>query len=426
MKLALALLVLAGCGYRASFDNCSVRCADGVCPGGYACNAEGYCQLDGTTSCAMNPGDDALPLDAFDPACVDVVCDEERAPACIAGDTLRTFAHPGTCSAGTCSYPSVDELCAGSCANARCTGRWIAMVEQNAPAGRFGHTAVWTGDAMIVWGGAGSSTGSFGDGARYDAATGVWTAISDQGAPSPRRDHSAVWTGSEMIVFGGAPITQGTPFGDGAIYRPATDSWRPLPTTGAPSPRFAHSAVWTGKEMIVWGGGTASTSSLADGAAYNPATETWRTLAAANAPSPRRDHVAVWTGTEMIVWGGSTIYAGGSVFGDAAAYDPVLDRWTPSATTNAPSPRFQHAAVWTGSELLLWGGAVSSTGTLGDGARLGLGTASWDALPTTNQPSPRRDFTAVWTGREMLLWGGSTIVDGGSVFGSGVILQVFR
>src|SRR4029079_11787887 len=32
--------------------------------------------------------------------------------------------------------------------------------------------------------------------------------------------------------------------------------------------------------------------------------ETWTTMSTINAPAPRASHTAVWTGSEMIVWGG--------------------------------------------------------------------------------------------------------------------------
>ena len=59
-----------------------------------------------------------------------------------------------------------------------------------------------------------------------------------------------MWTGSEMIVWGGG----GASFANtGGRYNPSTDSWTATSTTNAPSARFAHTAVWTGSEMIVWG-----------------------------------------------------------------------------------------------------------------------------------------------------------------------------
>jgi hypothetical protein len=38
------------------------------------------------------------------------------------------------------------------------------------------------------------------------------------------------------------------------------------------------------------------------------------------------------------------------------------DTWTPTSTTNAPTARGGHTAVWTGSEMIIWGGTSDSTG----------------------------------------------------------------
>jgi N-acetylneuraminic acid mutarotase len=314
----------------------------------------------------------------------------------------------------------------GACSNARCAGAWGAFVQQGQPAGRYGHVAVWTGSEMIVWGGALSSTQSYGDGARFDPVHGTWRAISSTNAPSPRREHTAVWTGTEMIVWGGSEITQGYPLADGGRYDPVTDTWTPIADTSALAARFGHTAVWTGHEMIVWGGAASSTYSYGDGASYDPSTGTWTAIASAGAPSARRDHVAVWTGSEMIVWGGSSISAGGGVYADTSVYDPVADAWSSLATTGTPSERFAPIAVWTGSELVMWGGGNSSTSSLGDGARLDPMTGAWSSLPTTNAPSARRDHTAVWIGSDVLVWGGSTILDGGGVFDTGARFAIYQ
>jgi hypothetical protein len=68
------------------------------------------------------------------------------------------------------------------------------------------------------------------------------------------------------MIWGGTPA-DGTD--DGALYDPETDSWTPLPASGAPSWRTAYSVVWTGAEAIVWGGLSRSTP-LGDGARYVP------------------------------------------------------------------------------------------------------------------------------------------------------------
>src|SRR4051812_4639239 len=94
-------------------------------------------------------------------------------------------------------------------------------------------------------------------------ASGSWEKIPSLCAPSGRSHHAAVWTGSEMIVWGG---TDGaTYFPDGARYNPLAHSWSPISPIGAPSAREFPCAVWTGSEMIVWGGDFNGTSFFQDG-----------------------------------------------------------------------------------------------------------------------------------------------------------------
>ena len=71
-----------------------------------------------------------------------------------------------------------------------------------------------------------------------------------------------------------------------------------------PTARAAHTAVWTGSEMIVWGGVNGGNFLFNTGGRYNPSTDSWRATSITNAPSARYLHTAVWTGSEMIVWGG--------------------------------------------------------------------------------------------------------------------------
>jgi len=40
-------------------------------------------------------------------------------------------------------------------------------------------------------------------GARYDPKTDTWAALSTLNAPPPRVNHTAVWTGQGMLIFGG-------------------------------------------------------------------------------------------------------------------------------------------------------------------------------------------------------------------------------
>ena len=58
--------------------------------------------------------------------------------------------------------------------------------------------------------------------------------------------------------------------------------------------------------MVVWGGENNS-AGLNTGGKYNPVTNSWVASSMSNAPISRYRHTAVWTGTEMIVWGGYNV-----------------------------------------------------------------------------------------------------------------------
>jgi hypothetical protein len=162
------------------------------------------------------------------------------------------------------------------------------------------------------------------------------------------------------------------------------DTWTPTSTTNAPTGRAYHSAVWTGTEMIVWGGGNSSAFTLNTGGKYNPSTDTWTATSTTNAPSARRLHTAVWNGSEMIAWGGSD---GMNLLNTGGRYNPGTDSWTVTSTTGAPVGRAFHTAVWTGSEMIVWGGEIS-TGYQNTGGRYNPSTDSWTATSTTNAPDP--------------------------------------
>ncbi len=63
------------------------------------------------------------------------------------------------------------------------------------------------------------------------------------------------------------------------------------------------------------------------------------------------------------------------------------DTWTPTSVTNAPDARRWHTAVWTGSEMIVWGGIGSNGSNLNTGGRYNPSTDSWTATSTTNAPA---------------------------------------
>jgi N-acetylneuraminic acid mutarotase len=274
------------------------------------------------------------------------------------------------------------------------TDSWIATSLINAPAARTDHTAVWTGSEMIVWGGAGSG-GYFNTGGRYNPSNDTWTATSTTNAPAASDARTAVWTGTEMIVWGGYPYTN-----TGGRYNPRTDSWTATSTVNAPTGRVSHTAVWTGSEMMVWGGEVAALTYTNTGGRYDPPTDSWTATSASNVPSARRSQTAVWAGGEMIVWGGY-FYDGSSHYLDTGGrYNPIANSWTATSTTSAPTARDYHTAVWTDSEMIVWGGYRGSY--LNTGGRYCAQSGS----PTITLGAAGRKVGGINTVR--LTWSGAT------------------
>jgi N-acetylneuraminic acid mutarotase len=285
------------------------------------------------------------------------------------------------------------------------TNSWASVTAFGAPSGRNYHTAIWTGDRMIVWGGHTyiPEYQQFGTGGRYDPVSNSWTPTYSPGAPEGRAYLPAVWTGNEMIVWGGGFWTGGDGLyieavDTGGRYSPVTDSWTPTSSVNAPEPRYDHSAVWSVDYVVVWGG-TNYNDELDTGGRYYPVGDQWGATSLVDAPIERSGHTAVWTGDEMIVWGGTTSAPGGR-------YDPLADVWSSVSSVGAPSYRSNHSVVWTGDEMIVWGG-------YGDGHELDTGgryapvSDSWTPTSTVDTPPARYRHSAVWTGDEMIVWGGN-------------------
>jgi len=294
---------------------------------------------------------------------------------------------------------------------------WEPTAAAGAPTPRTNHTAVWTGSQMIVWGGevavAEDPAGVTATGARYDPASKTWTPMSTVNAPPPRHSHSAVWTGSKMIVWGGYGAVEHEI--TGGVYDPASDLWTPVTTVNAPSGRVQHRSVWIGSEMLVWGG--LKGSALSTGARYAPAADTWTALP--QGLSPRFDHSVIWAETRMIVWGGNDLF---DWHQDGAFFDPATGWAEATSLTNVPERRQGHVTLWTGTQMIVWGGFDGGdsldTGGVFDPAPANGG--AWTEITTTGAPQGREKLVGLWTGAQLMVWGGcggnscfTTFGDGG-------------
>lgn len=294
------------------------------------------------------------------------------------------------------SAGSISGTAVGS--DARATGTWRMLPQAPIDQAMAGFSGVWTGSRMIVFGGASRTAAGWWSepyvGAAYDPATGTWSRLPNLSAGWPY-GFKAVWTGKEMIAFSG--------LGSWA-YDPQTNLWRQLPNGGG----FGGVLAWTGRELIAWGGGCCGEDSSV-GYAYSPTTNTWRKLPRSPL-APSESPIGVWSGRELVILV-SGIDPDGKPYraslARAAAYNPTTDTWR--RTAPPPAPRSRATAVWDGREVLLVGGAIVREGpqpwpltrsVLAYNPR----TNHWRRLAPME--TGRIDCAAVWTGKQLLIWGG--------------------
>jgi len=220
-----------------------------------------------------------------------------------------------------------------------------------------------------------------------------------------RRQHTAVWTGTDMIVWGGQGSSARK---DGARYTLGTDTWSSIAAapTSLSTGRYDHVAVWSGTEMLIWGGVDSTFYYKGDGGRYDPASGTWKSMSVSPLSARSAPKNAVWSTTtnEMIIWGGSD----GTIRADGAAYDPKTDTWAmlPASPLGA---RSGHSMLWTGSVVLIWGGGSSGgvSNPWNDGATYDPKTKTWTKLAALATGTEGRwGHVSVMTDKEFLFWGG--------------------
>ena len=232
----------------------------------------------------------------------------------------------------------------------------------------------------------------------FDSATGRIAGAAPSGHEWLRIVYAVVWTGDRVLIVSRADSAR--PRGFRLLsYDPALDVWDeseadPLPTGDV---RWRGSAVWTGSEVLFAG----------TGVALDPVEGSWRVFTAA--PLADRIHATtVWTGQEIVIWGGCSLeprYCGGKLFADGAVYDPSADSWREMSPSPLP-PGTYPTAAWTGSEVIYYAGVVE--GGTSSAASYDPASDRWTLLPTP-PVSPRRDFELAWSDDAELLfgWGGS-------------------
>ncbi len=281
--------------------------------------------------------------------------------------------------------------------------------------------AIWTGDRILLWGGfrrANNSSEWVYSGGLLNPEDGSFQTLDKPKEWNPKTftwdldaRQSLIWTGDKAIIWGGIDTLTGDALG--AIYTPGK-GLNAMAGDGEFAPRriAGHSAIWTGEKMIIWGGysGTSdSTRSISNsGAIYNLATNSWEPTVSTNAPSARAGHQAVWTGSRMIVISGAGVSAPLDLRSTSASYDiekGVWENWTSELIVE----RTSHRAVWNGEEILLVGGKSARFRTFfGEVFAFNPVTKRWRVLGASMQPTPRSNPSLIWTGSSAIVWGGQS------------------
>jgi hypothetical protein len=276
---------------------------------------------------------------------------------------------------------------------------------------RFGPVFVWDGSSLLELGGSIAGGGLGGPAshgaAAYDPATRRWRRLASAPAAVMPAGAAAVWTGRQVFVFGRPALPGERDTKVAGLYDPATNRW--TVTARAPIGDFANqpTAVWTGTRVILAGMGNSRTQAL-EIAGYNPATNTWSRLAPpTGAAHPTMGIAIVATNDSVLLWSlwgrGQRIgprtyteHSGVDVFRllSAGGWTNVTGSWPQNHTVDAP--------IFTGSTILvapgqIWCGACSHPAPFNERGYL-VDPASLHITPIPHGPFDDVGPQIIWTG----------------------------
>src|SRR6266851_2260006 len=155
-------------------------------------------------------------------------------------------------------------------------GHWDTLAKP--PQLTFGERQIyWTGSNLILW--HSGLTFNYTRPALYvfepaaNGGLGNWVQKSTAGVPESMGATVSVWTGTFLIVYGQALVKPDYMWA--GRYDPTKDTWTPISLVGGPGYRLDETVVWTGREMIFFGGqmrvSVNTWEPVAAGVAYDPA-----------------------------------------------------------------------------------------------------------------------------------------------------------
>jgi N-acetylneuraminic acid mutarotase len=237
---------------------------------------------------------------------------------------------------------------------------------------------------------------------------------------------AAVWTGSEVIVWGGGDALGTVDRGDGARYNPQTNTWSTMSSVGAPSARRGAHAFWTGSKVLLWSGLRCDGTVAERGVVYlyDPVTDLWSLGGSAGVQLQEdlRTPQVAWTGTSLFVYGGFRDGIERDVFYE---YDAVAQQWY--HPLDGPTDRNGSLGGWDGSGFVAWGG-MNDTNILPDGKRWVPNATPergvWNDI--ASNPAKQRWAAPGVAGWPAAIGGGKLLLFGGANTATSFVTDVLR
>jgi hypothetical protein len=242
---------------------------------------------------------------------------------------------------------------------------WASTIaEGNPPSARGGHTATLIGKSIVVFGGHFYKNKV--EGFQYlndtyflDIELSKWLKPTITGKVPPQRyGHSAIFAGGIILIFGGKGPKE-TIYNDLYTFDPdpKKNIWLLANETGeAPSPRFNHTANLWNKKMYIFGGWNGK-DFFNDTVVYDLEKMVWTKLETQGTPLPRMGHASCIVSSNLIIQGGFYYasdqykknlnnygsYLKSCYFNDLKVLDLNKNIWTQlKILGEPPQPRFGH------------------------------------------------------------------------------------
>jgi N-acetylneuraminic acid mutarotase len=211
-------------------------------------------------------------------------------------------------------------------------------------------------------------------------------------------------TNGTVLIAGGVMNT--TVLSSAEIYTPAksgTGTWAATGSMHAARQSAGTVTLLDGRVLVAGGKGT-SNAILATAEVFDPTTGTWSTTGSMSKPR---------TGlTATLLYNGKVLVAGGTDIGkpvdpltSAELYDPSTGAWSPTGSMKT-GRAFPTATLLANGKVLVAGGVISSSGTLGKSAELyDPSTGTWSAAGSMAAARDHQMAVLLFDGRVLVMGG---------------------